>query len=447
MSATPTATSAFADLYADHIATLQQRTAAILARQQLSALVIHSGQAKRQFLDDMDYPFKVNPLFKAWLPVVDNPNCWLMVDGVNKPKLAFYLPVDFWHKVPDAPSDFWTPFFDIVLLDKPTKISELLPADKSAVAYLGESIELATSYGFSHCNPAAVLNYVHYYRAYKTPYELACMREANRLAVAGHRAAAAAFYAGGSEFSIQQAYLAAVGQGENQVPYGNIIALNHNAAILHYTVLEGQAPDQHHSFLIDAGASFHGYAADITRTYSAKPDDEFAHLIKAMDQVEQQLVAMLAPGRNYQDIHLASHQLIAQVLADFDFVRLPAQDIVARGISRVFYPHGIGHHLGLQVHDVGGFMADDHGTHVASPAEHPFLRCTRLIEPGMVFTIEPGLYFIDSLLAELKASPNAEYIHWDKVAAFAKFGGIRIEDNVIVHADRLENMTRDLGLA
>lgn len=436
---------AYQALYAAHLVELQRRTKAVLTRENLDALVIHSGQAKRQFLDDMDYPFKVNPLFKAWLPVVDNPHCWLIVDGVNKPKLVFYLPVDFWHKVPDAPTDFWAGFFDIQLIDKATHVEKVLPYDKSRIAYLGEQLELAKALGFSELNPEGVLSYLHYHRAYKTEYEQACLREANKIAILGHQAAEACFRAGGSEFDIQLAYLAAVQQGENEVPYGNIIALNESAAILHYTVLSRKKPAVSHSFLIDAGASFHGYAADITRTYS-KEQNEFAELIKVMDKVQLQLVDTLKPGINYTEVQLKSHVLLANVLADFDFVQLSADAIVETGITRTFYPHGIGHHLGLQVHDVGGFMADERGTHVASPADHPFLRCTRLVEPNMVFTIEPGLYFIDSLLGDLKQTELSKYINWHKVDAFRQFGGIRIEDNVIIHRERNENLTRDGGL-
>jgi Xaa-Pro dipeptidase len=73
--------------------------------------------------------------------------------------------------------------------------------------------------------------------------------------------------------------------------------------------------------------------------------------------------------------------------------------------------------------------------------------CTRLIEPDMVFTIEPGLYFIDSLLADLKQTDAAASLNWQKIDAFRQFGGIRIEDNIIVHRERNENMTRDLQLA
>ena len=82
-----------------------------------------------------------------------------------------------------------------------------------------------------------------------------------------------------------------------------------------------------------------------------------------------------------------------------------------------------------------------------APAGHPFLRCTRIIEANQVFTIEPGLYFIDSLLSELAQTDNTQYINWEKVEAFKPYGGIRIEDNVIVHVDHNENMTRNLNLA
>ncbi|WP_199610164.1 Xaa-Pro dipeptidase [Flocculibacter collagenilyticus] len=432
-------------LYHDHINELQVRVKNVLRREGLTGLVIHSGQAKRQFLDDMDYPFKVNPQFKAWLPVIDNPNCWIVVDGEAKPKLIFYRPKDFWHKVPDEPNDFWADFFDIQLLEKADQVEQLLPYDKSGLAYLGEYIEVAQALGFEQINPEEVLNYLHFHRAYKTEYELACLREANRIAVLGHTAAKRAFLAGASEYDINVAYNQAILHGDEETPYGNIVALNENCSILHYMVRDKQAPSESRSFLIDAGAQYHGYAADITRTYSAK-DDEFAELINAMRDVELALCDGLKPGLKYGDLHIEAHNRIAKVLQDFDFVKLDADAIVEQKITSTFFPHGLGHHLGLQVHDMGGFMADERGTHMAPPEGHPFLRTTRIIEPNQVFTIEPGLYFIDSLLAVLKDSEQSKYINWAKVDQFRKYGGIRIEDNIIVHRERNENMTRDLKL-
>jgi Xaa-Pro dipeptidase len=434
-----------ADSYPQHIQELQLRTRDALLREGIDGLIIHSGQGKRMFLDDNNYPFKCNPQFKAWVPVIDNPNCWLIVNGTDKPKLIFYRPKDFWHKVPPEPTDFWAQHFDIILLTQADKVEQHLPYDKNKYAYIGEYIEVAKALGFEMINPDRVLHYLHYQRGCKTDYELLCMRQANKMAVQGHQGAEAAFRQGLSEFDINQAYLGAVRQGINQVPYNNIVALNENASILHYMDQDTDAPEHARSFLIDAGATFHGYAADITRTY-AREKNQFAELIQAMDKVTLNLVDLLKPGVAYTDVHIAAHQKIAGVLAEFGISKLSAQDTLAQGIVNTFFPHGIGHFLGLQVHDVAGHAADDWGTPNPPPAEHPFLRTTRIIEPRQVFTIEPGLYFIDSLLADLKDSANGKHINWSTVDTFRPFGGIRIEDNIIVHRDKNENMTRDLGL-
>jgi Xaa-Pro dipeptidase len=172
----------------------------------------------------------------------------------------------------------------------------------------------------------------------------------------------------------------------------------------------------------------------------------FADLIKAMHKLTLHLAEHLKPGVVYTQIHIEAYRQIAGLLADFGIVNLAAEDIVSQGIVNTFFPHGIGHFLGLQVHDVAGHAADDWGTPNPPPEEHPFLRTTRLVEPRQVFTIEPGLYFIDSLLADLKATENSKFINWDVIATLKPYGGIRIEDNIVVHRERNENLTRELGL-
>lgn len=434
-----------AQTYPQHISELQSRTREAMQRESIDGLIIHSGQSKRLFLDDNHYPFKVNPQFKAWLPVIDNPNCWLIVNGVDKPKLVFYRPKDFWHKVPDEPNDFWAEQFDIVFLTQADAVEKHLPFDKSKYAYIGEYIDVAKALGFELVNPDRVMHYLHYQRGYKTDYELVCMREANRIAVNGHRAAKIAFQQGLSEFDINLAYLCAVRQGDNQVPYNNIVALNENASILHYTDLDTEASNNAGSFLIDAGATFNGYAADITRTY-ARENGVFADLIESMHKISQQCVDELKPGVSYAEIHCSAYEQIAALLRDTGIVNLAPNDMVETGIVSTFFPHGIGHFLGLQVHDVAGHVSNDRGTPNPAPEAHPFLRNTRTIEARQVFTIEPGLYFINSLLAELKSSEHSKYINWNVVDSLRPFGGIRIEDNVIVHRDKNENMTRELNL-
>jgi Xaa-Pro dipeptidase len=435
-----------ANLYPAHIMELQQRSKAALARENIDGLVIHSGQEIKAFLDDNSYPFRVNPHFKYWLPLVDVANCWLLINGEDKPTLIYYQPVDFWHKVVELGDSYWNEHFNIKVLAKASEVEKLLPYDKSGFAYIGAHVEVATALGFKNINPEGLLNYLHYYRAYKTPYEQECLRASNIIAVRGHKAAKAAFLQGASEYDIQQSYLKAIEHTESETPYGNIVALNENTSILHYTALDRNVPQAHRSFLLDAGANFHGYASDITRTYSFKRD-RFAELIARMDKLMLAAVEGLKPGVSYVDLHIATYRDIGNVLREFNFINVDVDTAVESGIISTFFPHGLGHHLGLQVHDVGGFMADERGTHIQTPEQHSFLRTSRVIESNQVFTIEPGLYFIDSLLADLKRSEHANMVNWQEVELMKVFGGIRIEDNIIVHQSHNENMTRDLELS
>src|SRR3546814_9661509 len=123
------------------------------------------------------------------------------------------------------------------------------------------------------------------------------MREATRRGVRAHRAAERAFRAGASEFGIHLAYCQAAGQDANELPYGNIVALNEHGAVLHYTELGRLPPKPVRSFLIDAGASHGGYASDITRTYSADTGDEFQSLVDAVDAAQLEMCAPVRIGR------------------------------------------------------------------------------------------------------------------------------------------------------
>ncbi len=133
-----------ASLYNDHLATLQQRAREVLERNNLDALLIHSGELQRVFLDDHSYPFKVNANFKAWVPVTSVPNCWLWVDGVNKPKLWFYSPVDYWHSVEPLPNSFWTKSIELLPLTNADDIAGQLPQQRERVGYIGYAQQRAS---------------------------------------------------------------------------------------------------------------------------------------------------------------------------------------------------------------------------------------------------------------------------------------------------------------
>ncbi len=428
-------------LYADHLATLKQRADAALERAGFDHLVVASGQLHYQFLDDRDYPFCVNPQFKHWLPVTKAPGSWLVYTPGQRPKLVYLQPHDYWHVVPEAPAGYWVEHFDIAVIRTADEARAHLPSEPARCAILGEANAAVADVVPN--NPEAVLAHLHYHRAFKTAYELAMMRVASRIAVRGHRAAEAAFRAGESEFGIHVAYVRATRQTDNELPYTNIIGLNEHAAVLHYTHLDHAPPAKPRSFLIDAGASFHGYAADITRTSAHDRSGAFQALVDAVDVAQRGFCDQVRAGRDYRDLHLHAHLVLAGILREHGVIRLSAEAAVESGVSSVFFPHGLGHGIGLQVHDVAGFAAGEHGGTIAKPDGHPYLRMTRTLEPGMVVTIEPGLYFIDMLLATLRDKPVARDIDWSRVDAFRPYGGIRIEDDVACTAGAPENLTRD----
>jgi len=428
-------------LYPEHLATVIARSDRALLRGGFDHLVMPAGTAHYQFLDDRDYPFCVNPHFKHWLPVTRAPGSWLVHTPGRRPRLIYLQPHDYWHVVPEVPAGYWVDHFEITIVRDAREALAHLPNDSARCAIIGEPG--AALGDFVPNNPQAVIDLLHYQRAFKTPYELAMMRVASRIGARGHRAAEEAFRNGASEFAIHGAYLAATQLTENELPYGNIIALNEHGAVLHYTDL-GRVPPVHpHSFLIDAGGSFHGYASDITRTWAWDRDGEFQDLIDAVEQAQLGFCAQVRAGQSYPDLHLHAHHVLAGVLRDHGFLRMSPESAVESGVSSVFFPHGLGHSIGLQVHDVAGFAADDAGTTIPKPPGHPYLRLTRRLEPGMVTTIEPGLYFVDMLLAELRTRPEARDVDWDRVDAFRRYGGIRIEDDVVCTGGQPENLTRD----
>jgi len=429
-----------ASLYPQHLAILQARAAEALQRGGFDHLLVPSGTLHYQVFDDRDYPYAVNPQFKAWLPVTRVPGSWLVVTPGERPKLVFLQPHDYWHVVPAAPSGYWVEHFDIVIIHTPDEALQHLPKDSARCAILGEPQSTVGTHAPN--NPQPVVAYLEYQRAFKTPYEIAMMLAATRIGVRAHRAAERAFRAGSSEFGIHLAYCQAAGQDANDLPYGNIIALNEHGAVLHYTDRDRLPPKPVRSFLIDAGASSGGYACDITRTYSTQAD-EFAALIDAVDAAQLTMCAQVRSGIDYKQLHLDAHLALAGILKDFGMITVSPEAAVQTGISSAFFPHGIGHGIGLQVHDVAGFAAADTGGSIAKPDGHPYLRLTRVLEPGMVVTIEPGIYFIDMLLDELKQKGLADAVDWQRIETFKPYGGIRIEDDVVCTDGDALNLTRE----
>jgi Xaa-Pro dipeptidase len=426
------------ELYGDHLREVMVRADRALIAGGYDAMIIGSGSLRYLYLDDSSYPFKPNPRYRQWLPDA-TPDSFVVYRPGSRPTLVFHQPDDYWYLPPALPEGYWVGYFDLVVVRSPAELrSQVGPKGRWAVlAEPGPATE-----GLGDYDPAGVTVGLDYARAAKTPYEVECMALATVAGVRAHRAAEQGFRAGASEYEIHLAYCRAAGAREEELPYNNIIAFGTHAAVLHYQVLDRVRPADAKSFLIDAGAQQAGYACDITRTHAAAPG-EFQDLIRSLDAVQQTLVDRVRPGTDYREIHLEAHRAIAGVLVAHGIVSGTPEAAVETKLTSVFFPHGIGHLLGLMVHDAAGFMAGPQGGTREKPAGHPYLRLTRELEDGFAVTIEPGIYFIDSLLEQARADGRSRAIDWKRVDALRPYGGIRIEDNVVAQAGAPRNLTRE----
>ncbi|AAQ00639.1 MULTISPECIES: aminopeptidase P N-terminal domain-containing protein [Prochlorococcus] len=261
---------------------------------------------------------------------------------------------------------------------------------------------------------------LHQLRLKKEPWEIQRMKEAARISSNAHELARQITRPGISEREVQavieQSFLE---QGARGPAYGSIVAGGENACILHYTANNAFLKDRE-LLLIDAGCSLDDYYnADITRTFPI--NGRFNHEQKALYEIvlaaQTAAIQLALPGRNTEEVHLKAVSVLVEGLIDLGLLKGSIDSLIERGLYRHFYMHRTGHWLGLDVHDVGAYRL----------GEYPVP-----LEPGMVLTVEPGLYISD-LLSVPEGQPSIEE-HWKNI-------GIRIEDDVLVTKDEPEVIT------
>lgn len=438
-------------IYAAHLSQVETWTSEALecARAQdqgFDGIVFHAGRPESYYADDLEIPFRPHAHFLRFADVA-GPDHLLIFQPGRRLRLLRSVATDYWSA---APGDLSPWVFEAMEVEACNDVVASWSRDKplGRWAFVGGGVDLAISLGFERdcIDPPAVVAALDWTRATKTEYEVACLREAQEIAGQGHAALRQGVLDGRSEFELHLAYLAATQQEEIDLPYPNIIAWDEASAVLHYQHRRRSAPSPGKSFLVDAGATVRGYASDITRTYCLADEVgaalEFRALLDGMEALQQRLAAEVAPGKRFVDLHRSAERYVAELLCEIGVIKTHADEARERGLVGTFFPHGLGHYLGLQVHDVGGRQASMNGGVEAPPADCPNLRTTRTLEPGHVVTIEPGLYFIPSLLERLRSNRNSAAVDWNRIDALAPFGGIRIEDDMLVTAAGGENLTR-----
>lgn len=232
--------------------------------------------------------------------------------------------------------------------------------------------------------------------------------------------------------------------GARHMSYTCICASGHNGSVLHYghagepnskTIRDGDL------CLFDMGCEYHCYGADITTTFPAngKFTDAQKVVYNAVWSAVKAVEDAMAPGVNWKDMHTLAYRHVLTGLTAGGVLRGDIEDMMAVNLGATFMPHGLGHMLGIDTHDVGGYPE---GTERPKEAGYASLRTVRGLEAGMYLTVEPGCYFIDCLLDAALADPaKARFIVPEALAVYRGTGGVRIEDDVLVTATGCENLT------
>ena len=307
-------------------------------------------------------------------------------------------------------------------------------------ACLGAPVSGIPSDAALEASARAALNHI---RRQKDEVELGRMRAAERATSAGFAAVARLLEPGRTEREVQIELEAEFfRQGADFLAFDTIVGGGPNAAVLHFPPSARPLGDGE-LVLIDAGAEVRGYASDITRTYpaSGRFTTEQAELYTIVRQAGRAATERCLAGTEWRDVHRAAALAVAEGLVTFGLLRGTPEGLVESGAVHAFFPHGVGHMVGLGVRDAGEVLPGRE----PPPDAFPRLRVDLPLLPGYTMTVEPGIYVVPALLADQDLRErHRDAVDWDRAERMLDFGGIRIEDNVLVTEDGYEVLTADV---
>ncbi|CAI4217575.1 unnamed protein product [Parascedosporium putredinis] len=286
-------------------------------------------------------------------------------------------------------------------------------------------------------------------RVVKSDYEVAMIRKANAVSSAAHRRAAELLSTFKNEREIEAVFRSTCAlRGAKNQAYPVIAGSGENAATLHYEDNDEDLKGRQ-LVVIDAGCEWDCYASDVTRTLpiSGRFSDEAAEIYTLVDKMQRECISAVRPGVLYYKLHLH-----AAAVALVGLMRLgilgngTVGQIWSAGTIAAFFPHGLGHHIGLEVHDVTGrdrLLLLEGGESDGDAKDTSATDGRQRLEKNMIVTIEPGIYFCREYIEGyvLKTEPHCRYINKDMLEKYYPVGGVRIEDDILVTEDGYENLT------
>ncbi|KAK4556812.1 hypothetical protein LTR86_006383 [Recurvomyces mirabilis] len=314
-------------------------------------------------------------------------------------------------------------------------------------------------------------------RVIKDEHEIALIREANRITAKAHEAVFQHLHHLTNEAEVEAEYVRiCIAYHAKEQAYSPIAGSGPNAGVLHYVANDERFGDRK-MMVLDAGCEVSCYASDVTRTLPLNrkkpgywPSRECENVYRVVEGVQEACIAMMKPGNSFRDVAWHATELTTRGLLDLGVLKGDFEEVLTQGTWRAFFPHGLGHHMGLEVHDVSpgprpkedsskSMSVEDSHIAVLPPpwqlmsswlATEPLPTSTSgarpdyaLLKPGMIITVEPGIYFNSFLLENffLNDPKHARFIDKEVLERYMDVGGVRIEDDILVTKEGYENLT------
>jgi Xaa-Pro dipeptidase len=299
--------------------------------------------------------------------------------------------------------------------------------------------------GFAEAKLAILKDVIGDARVVKDAYEVALLRKANDISAKAHIAAIKASKTATNERDMEAAFLSTcVANNCREQSYHPIFAGGENGATLHYvkndeSLTDAATQKRKGNLLIDAGCEYQTYCADITRVIplAGRFPTETRQIYEIVLEMQTECIAMLKEGVRWDDVHALAHRVAIKGLLKLGILRGTEDELFEKRVSVAFFPHGLGHYLGMDTHDTGGYPNYDD-----SDKMFRYLRVRRNLPAGAVITVEPGIYFCRFIIDPvLKSAELGKYIDADVLERYWSVGGVRIEDNIHITKDGCENLT------
>ena len=269
-------------------------------------------------------------------------------------------------------------------------------------------------------------------RVVKDDYEIALTRKANAISAIAHTAVLKKVKHASNERELEAVFLErCIANGCREQAYHSIVASGPNAATLHYQKNDEKTKGRW-NLLLDAAGEYECYAADITRTFpiSGKFNHESRQIYNLVLRMQKECTEMLKEGVMWDDVHARAHEIAIDGLLELGILRGNPVEIFQNRTSVAFFPHGLGHYLGMDTHDTGG-----HPNYEDQDSMFRYLRVRGKLPAGSIITVEPGVYFCRFIIDPYLTDPtHSKYIDEKVLDRFWNVGGVRIEGEVMLPA-------------